>query len=383
MSSPSRVHLEATNTTDPTAPPSPPPSPLLPQSLESETVDTVAVVATTCLAQAVDKMMILDMNTRLGQEEPSTSSSISIKSKTPVSLIVHENNGKINTSLTATDSDSGCERDEHDTLTNSNDNSKAKRPTNSVCLRVHGFISDHWYLSYLVPLAIVCALIIVAYLMRDYARQLLFWVETQNSWVVFGIFMCLFVLVSFPVVVGYFVLMISSGYLFGFVKGLLTVILGANIGIAIAHVTLRSLRHRLPVHKIIKNETGRAILRVISGPRAFRVVLFTRLTPIPFGLQNAIFGISTVNSRVYHTATFLGLLPAQTINVYLGSTLRSMHEVLNNHGTAVTGYISFGIEVIFGVGLMIWVVQKARKELASTLLSEYSGSESKLNDIQV
>ncbi|TMW45104.1 hypothetical protein DOY81_009814, partial [Sarcophaga bullata] len=40
----------------------------------------------------------------------------------------------------------------------------------------------------------------------------------------------------------------------------------------------------------------------------------------------------TINSKVYHTATFLGLLPAQMINVYLGSTLRSMHEVLNNHG---------------------------------------------------
>ncbi|XP_055903034.1 transmembrane protein 64 [Eupeodes corollae] len=340
-----------------------------------ETAETAVTAASTSLAEAAHKMMILDMQARLQEEQ---SSSNSVKSKAPVSLIVHENNGKINTILT-TDSDSGCERDEHDTLTNS----KNRRPANSVCLRVHGFISDHWYLSYLVPLAIVCALVIVAYLMRDYARELLYWVETQNSWVVFGIFMCLFVLVSFPIVVGYFVLMISSGYLFGFIKGLLTVILGANIGIAIAHTTLRSLRHRLPVHKLIKNETGRAILRVISGPRAFRVVLFTRLTPIPFGLQNAIFGISTVHPRVYHTATFLGLLPAQTINVYLGSTLRSMHEVLNNHGTAVTGYISFGIEVIFGVGLMIWVVQKARKELASTLLSEYSGSESKLNDIQV
>lgn len=46
-------------------------------------------------------------------------------------------------------------------------------------------------------------------------------------------------------------------------------------------------------------------------------------------------------------ATFCGLLPAQIINVYLGSTLRSMQEVLSNHEAMVTwtGYISFGIEV--------------------------------------
>uniref|UniRef100_A0A1B0FB92 VTT domain-containing protein n=1 Tax=Glossina morsitans morsitans TaxID=37546 RepID=A0A1B0FB92_GLOMM len=133
---------------------------------------------------------------------------------------------------------------------------------------------------------------------------------------------------------------------------------------------------------LIKNETGRAILRVISGPRAFRVVLFTRLTPIPFGIQNAIFGISSINPRVYHTATFLGLLPAQMINVYLGSTLRSMHEVLSNHGTAITGYISFGVEVICGVVLMCWVVHKARKELSQTLLTDIS-NDGKLIDIQV
>lgn len=48
----------------------------------------------------------------------------------------------------------------------------------------------------------------------------------------------------------------------------------------------------LCISRLIKTETGRAILRVIAGPRAFKVVLFARLTPIPFGLQNTIFGVS-------------------------------------------------------------------------------------------
>uniref|UniRef100_A0A1B0B6X8 VTT domain-containing protein n=1 Tax=Glossina palpalis gambiensis TaxID=67801 RepID=A0A1B0B6X8_9MUSC len=252
----------------------------------------------------------------------------------------------------------------------------------SICYRAHNFISRNSYISYLVPLSILFALMFVAYLTRDYAKRLLYWIETQNHWIIFAIFMLLFVIVSFPIVVGYFVLMITAGYLFGCIKGFLTVILGANMGIAIAHLTLRSLRHRIPIQRLIKNETGRAILRVISGPRAFRVVLFTRLTPIPFGIQNAIFGISSINPRVYHTATFLGLLPAQMINVYLGSTLRSMHEVLSNHGTAITGYISFGVEVICGVVLMCWVVHKARKELSQTLLTDIS-NDGKLIDIQV
>lgn len=55
--------------------------------------------------------------------------------------------------------------------------------------------------------------------------------------------------------------------------------------------------------------------------------------------------ISSVDAKSYHLGTLLGLLPAQAINVYLGSTLRSMHDVLNDHKTAITGYIIFAVQV--------------------------------------
>lgn len=44
-------------------------------------------------------------------------------------------------------------------------------------------------------------------------------------------------------------------------------------------------------------------------------------------------------------ATALGLLPTQIINVYLGSTLRSMQDVLTDDNTATTGYIVFTVQV--------------------------------------
>ncbi|XP_068143404.1 transmembrane protein 64 [Drosophila tropicalis] len=261
---------------------------------------------------------------------------------------------------------------------------RGKSRSNSCWMRTYGFITRNWYLGYLVPASLLGALLLIGWLTRDYAKELLFWIETQNPWIIFAIFMALFTLVSFPIIVGYFVLLLTAGYLFGCWRGWLTVILGANLGIAIAHTFIRSCRHRIPLQKLIKNETGRAIMRVISGPKAFKVVFFTRLTPIPFGLQNVIFGISSINTADYHVATLLGLLPAQTINVYLGSTLRSMHEVLNDNETKLTGYISFVFEVICGVCLMFWVIQKARKELADTLLAvDYANANGKPLDIQV
>jgi len=44
-------------------------------------------------------------------------------------------------------------------------------------------------------------------------------------------------------------------------------------------------------------------------------------------------------------ATALGLLPTQVINVYLGSTLRSMQDVLSDDKTANTGYVVFSVQV--------------------------------------
>lgn len=261
------------------------------------------------------------------------------------------------------------------------DYSPTSKLRTSSCFRLHKFVSQNSILNYLLPGAVLIAILIVIYFCRGYAKSLLFWIETQNQWLIFSVFMLLFIVVSFPVTVGYLVLIITSGYLFGCLKGFLTVILGANIGVAVAHNTIRCVQNKLPVHRLIKNETGRAILRVISGPRAFKVVLFTRLTPVPFGIQNTIFGVSSVNSRSYHTATLLGLLPAQAINVYLGSTLRSMHDVLNDHKTAITGYTIFAIQVLIGVALMTWVVQKARHELSEALLTEMEIEQKLIVDI--
>ncbi|XP_070141094.1 uncharacterized protein [Drosophila kikkawai] len=123
------------------------------------------------------------------------------------------------------------------------------RMRNSCWVRAHAFVTRNWYLSCLVPASVLGALIFVGWISRDYARQLLFWIETQDSWMTFAVFMALFTLVSFPVVVGYFVLLITAGYLFGCLRGWLTVILGANLGIAVAHVSIRSIRHRIPVQK--------------------------------------------------------------------------------------------------------------------------------------
>ncbi|XP_066584735.1 transmembrane protein 64 [Prorops nasuta] len=224
-------------------------------------------------------------------------------------------------------------------------------------------------LSYIaITIATLALLGAIVFICRDYIKALLYWIEHQNMWLVTIIFITLFAVVSFPIVIGYLFLIIASGYLFGTIHGIMMVILSANLGIAIAHATLSALSSKLPIGALLQSDTARAILRVISGPQAFKVVLFTRLTPIPFGLQNTIFAVSNIRGIQYHVASAIGLLPAQLINVYLGSSLRSMQDVLEDRSTAATGYIVFCFQILIGLSLMVYVVQKARRELQLALL---------------
>lgn len=245
----------------------------------------------------------------------------------------------------------------------------SKHPTSIHC----NCISSNSVCYVAITIATLTLLGAIVFICKDYIKVLLFWIEHQNIWIITVIFVALFTVVSFPIVIGYLFLIVASGYLFGIVRGIMMVVLSANLGIAIAHITLGAFSSKLPIGALLQSDTARAILRVISGPQAFKVVLFARLTPIPFGLQNTIFAVciiiiylsflyvvyiifkyiyyvlqvSNITGIRYHVASALGLLPAQLINVYLGSSLRSMQDVLEDRSTAATGYIVFCFQVIY------------------------------------
>lgn len=166
------------------------------------------------------------------------------------------------------------------------------RPSKSSSSPRSGCINSNSICYVVVIMGTLALLGAIVFICRDYIKILLYWIEHQNTSVITIIMIGLFTVVSFPIVIGYLFLIIASGYLFGIVQGIAMVVLSANLGIAIAHFVLSSVSSSLPIGALLQSDTARAILRVISGPQAFKVVLFTRLTPIPFGLQNTIFAVS-------------------------------------------------------------------------------------------
>ena len=69
----------------------------------------------------------------------------------------------------------------------------------------------------------------------------------------------------------------------------------------------------------------------------------------------------------YIVASMLGLLPTQTLNIYIGSTLRSMEEVVTNSDHMMTGWIILIIQLVITIMVAMFIVRRARVELDRTL----------------
>uniref|UniRef100_A0A673G1N7 Transmembrane protein 64-like n=1 Tax=Sinocyclocheilus rhinocerous TaxID=307959 RepID=A0A673G1N7_9TELE len=202
-------------------------------------------------------------------------------------------------------------------------------------------------------------------LVRQYLKDVLLWVESLDSFVGAMLFIVGLITVSFPCGWGYIVLNVAAGYLYGFVLGMGLVMVGVLSGTFIAHVVCKRLLTNWVLGKIGSSEQLSAVIRVVEGGSGLKIVALARLTPIPFGLQNAVFSITDVSLPNYLVASSVGLLPTQLLNSYLGTTLRTMEDVIAEQ--SVSGYFVFSLQIFISIGLMFYVVHRAQVELNAAI----------------
>ena len=117
------------------------------------------------------------------------------------------------------------------------------------------------------------------------------------------VFIFLFTLVSFPFGFGYIILNLMAGYLYGVVKGQIVVVVSVAVGFTISFLLCRVWLQEY-ARRIITSHALQAIMRVVEGKSGMKVILLTRLTPIPFGLQNVLFAVSVFDPCV-HVCVFI------------------------------------------------------------------------------
>ena len=147
--------------------------------------------------------------------------------------------------------------------------------------------------------------VVLVLLGRGHLLELLKWLERMPWLESIFVFAILFTLVSFPFGFGYIILNMMAGYLYGFFRGQAIVMVSVSVGFSVAFILCRSWLKDY-ARGIVNSNALQAVLRVVEGPHGFKVILLTRFTPIPFGLQNVLFAVSSKrNHKLYnvnHTA---------------------------------------------------------------------------------
>ena len=143
------------------------------------------------------------------------------------------------------------------------------------------------------PLAVFILLCLVFIIVgREYLSQLLYWLEHLKLIYSLCVFIALFIIISFPFGFGYIILNVAAGYIYGLIRGQIVISISVLIGFSTAFLLCRSCLKQWALQYVSSSRALTAMMRVIEGPHGFKVILLTRLTPIPFGLQNALFAVS-------------------------------------------------------------------------------------------
>lgn len=211
------------------------------------------------------------------------------------------------------------------------------------------------------------ASLILAFLFKDYLINLLIYLEDKsktNALEFHIILLLMFVLVSLPILWGYMVCVLICAYVYSIFYGFLLVVTYSTIGMSVSFVVCRYMLYDCARLRVQSYAYLRALSTVIeSKEKGVQVVFLSRLMPIPFGLANTLFSVTDIQFRKYMLASVIGLTPSQFILCYMGSTLKSMTDVLVNRSTARTAYLVFVAQLIIAVLVMYYILRAARNEL--------------------
>ena len=142
--------------------------------------------------------------------------------------------------------------------------------------------------------------IVIIVLARSHLSQMLDLLEHLPWFESCVVFILLFTLVAFPFGIGYIVLNMVAGYLYGFLWGQLVVMISVTIGFTVSFFLCR-IWFRDYAKRIVTSNALQAIMRVVEGKSGMKVIILTRLTPIPFGLQNTLFAVSNMYTNLYNS----------------------------------------------------------------------------------
>ncbi|MEJ2601950.1 MAG: TVP38/TMEM64 family protein [Gammaproteobacteria bacterium] len=189
------------------------------------------------------------------------------------------------------------------------------------------------------------------------------WLDAASVWIADhprlgrGLFVAGFVLGTALMVPGS-VLTMSGGYLFGLSGGVPLVSLGAALGGTLACVIGRTVARDWVKEKVADDRRIAALDHAIAH-RGFVVVLLSRLSLlIPFNVLNYAYGLTRVRVLPYFFATWVGMIPAVVLYVYLGSIAKNVDQLVGGDVEAGMAGKALFIVGLIAIVAATWIIHR-------------------------
>jgi uncharacterized membrane protein YdjX (TVP38/TMEM64 family) len=148
------------------------------------------------------------------------------------------------------------------------------------------------------------------------------------------------------------ILTLGAGAIFGFVGGVILVVIGATLGATLSFLLARTVMRKRVESMTAKNAKFRALDRAIARDGT-KIVFLVRLAVVfPFTWLNYAFGLTAIPLWSYVAATFIGIIPATAAFVFVGSaatTAATTHASLITKTVYIAGgVIAIAVSVFIG-----------------------------------
>jgi uncharacterized membrane protein YdjX (TVP38/TMEM64 family) len=223
---------------------------------------------------------------------------------------------------------------------------------------------NKWWRRSIALVVLVAALLVAAkYLgLQEALQRVLQWIHNLGPWA--PVAYILFYAISCVIAIPGSVLTLAGGFLFGIGAGTLYVSIGATLGATLAFLAGRYLLRRWIVGRIGSNLKFQALDEAVAR-EGWKMVLLVRLCPIfPFPVTNYGFGITRISLKEYVLASWIGMMPAMVVLVYIGSLASSLAN-LGSGGRTRTPleWTLYVIGLIMAVVVTIYITRVAKRAL--------------------
>ncbi len=211
---------------------------------------------------------------------------------------------------------------------------------------------------------------------QDWLLDVVRWVRAAGVWGVLA-FAAAYVLAAVVLWPGS-LLTLGAGFAYGPFVGLAIVSPVSVLASTVAFCLARGWLHSWVARRTANMPRFRAIDRAVAE-NGFRVTLLLRLSPVlPYNLLNYALGLTNVKLGSYVLASFIGMLPATFMYVYLGSLITNLDDLVGGGaGSSPARRVLYVGGLLATVVVTVWVTRLSRQALKQEL-SRREASE--LND---